>query len=465
MRHDVAETKEFYHHSIELINFRDELKRKYPKLGDVLNFNDTKIGKKFFEVELEKNGTACYERVNGKRQPRQTIRGLININDVLSPKLHFNHPEFQRIKQWFSEQSIRPDQTKGFLKGVRANVHGFEYHFGAGGIHGSLNRQAVYEDDEWEIWDWDVASYYPNLAITHRFFPAHLSEKFCDIYKEMFLTRREYKKGTPENAMYKLALNGVYGDSNNVWSPFYDTQYTMAVTINGQLLLCMLAEWLTCLPDMSRNPNVEMLQINTDGLTIRIRKELVPWMRDVCRYWENQTGLELESARYCSMFIRDVNNYLAVDAEKPDKIKRLGAYAYETPMENIATRELPWHKDHSKRVVAMAAEAQMVFHKPIDEFILNHRDLFDFQCSVKVPRSSRLKHGDDFIQNTSRYYVSRGGEYLYKVMPPLKGKTEDRKIGVEKGWTTTITNNIDDFRWDNLNWYYYIEEAKKLIVK
>ena len=468
MWNDVSETLRFYYFSIKLINFRDELKRKYPDLGDVVNFNDTKIGKKFFEMKLSSNGTQCYERVNGRRQPRQTIRDRINIGEILSPKLSFRHHEFQRVHQWFMEQSIRPDQTKGFFKGVSANVHGFDYDFGTGGIHGSLHKQAVHADNEWEIWDWDVASYYPNLAITHRFYPAHLSETFCDIYQDMFQTRREYKKGTAENVIYKFGLNGVYGDSNNVYSPFYDPQYTMGVTINGQLLLCMLAEWLSCVDGgnrgMLQNPGVQMLQINTDGLTIKIRKELIPWMNDVCAYWEQHTGLELESAQYRSMFIRDVNSYLAVDAHKPDKIKRIGAYGYETPINNPTTRERPWHADHSMLVIRRAVEAYLVDGVAISDFIMSHTDPFDFQCSVKVPRSSRLHWGQDRIQNTTRYYVSTDGKPLNKIMPPLKGKSEERTIGVEAGWNVTVTNDISNFRWDNVNWYYYINEAKKLIV-
>lgn len=469
MCHDVNETLKFYLYSIKLIAFRDDLASKFPDLGDVLNFNDTKIGKKFFEIQLEKAGTPCYERVSGKRQPRQTIRDKIRISEILSPKIHFRHPEFQRIHDWFASQSIRPDQTKGFLKGVSANVHGFEYDYGTGGIHGSINRQAVRECDEWEIWDWDVASYYPNLAITHRFFPAHLSETFCDVYADMFHTRRQFAKGTPENATYKLALNGVYGDSNNIWSPFYDPQYTMGITINGQLLLCVLAEWLSCINGTENNPGVEMLQINTDGLTIRIRKELVPWMHDVCKYWEQHTGLELESARYRSMFIRDVNSYIAVDHEKADKIKRIGAYGYETPMENLTTRERAWHANHSALVIPKAAEAAMVHGTPVEEFIMSHGDPFDFQSSVKVPRSSKLRCGDEQIQNTTRYYVSTDGAPLYKIMPPTStmvrnGKNTERQIGVEAGWTVTPTNDMNDFKWDNLCWLYYIEEANKLVI-
>ena len=463
---DVSETLRFLHASIEQIRFRDELATQYPDLGDVLNFNDTKIGKKFFERELERNGVECYERINGRRQPRQTRREQIALKDVISPKVSFRHPEFQRVHAWLSDQVLTRQmiddslsetvETKGVFKGLSATIDGFGFHFGTGGIHGSLESTVVVADDEWEIWDWDVASYYPNLAISNRFFPAHLSETFCDIYQNVFQMRRQYPKGSAENAMLKLALNGVYGDSNNKYSVFYDPQYTMSITVNGQLFLCMLAETL-----MS-HPLIEMIQINTDGLTVKIHKTAVDWMKEVCRVWESHTSLELESAQYSRMFIRDVNSYIA---EKTNgKLKRIGAYAYETWFDDPHTRERGWHQDHSMLVVRKAAEAAMIRGVPVSDFVKAHRDPFDFQLSVKVPRSSRLVWGDDPIQNTTRYYVSTDGRPLTKVMPPLKGQTDERHMSVQAGWRVTPTNDMRDFRWENLNWLFYIREAEKLVI-
>ena len=83
------------------------------------------------------------------------------------------------------------------------------------------------------------------------------------------------------------------------------------------------------------------------------------------------------------------------------KIKRIGAYAYVTPLEDPFTRELGWYKDHSMRVVAMAAEAEMVRGIPVAEFIMGHRDPFDFMLSIKVPRSSRLEADGHTVQNTT----------------------------------------------------------------
>lgn len=476
MCHDVAETTKFYLSSLDQIRFRDELAEKYPDMNDVLNMNDTKIGKKFFERELERNGTPCYHRPNGRREPRQTWRESIALRDVISPRVTFQHPEFQRVKAWLESQTLTrsqvtdalsPVETKGVFKDVSATIDGFTYDFGTGGIHGSLHGTAVHEDDQWEIWDWDVASYYPNLAIANRLFPKHLSESFCTVYEQVYQMRKQHRKGTAENAMLKLALNGVYGDSNNKYGPFYDPQYTMSITVNGQLLLCMLAEWLTQVNGVEANNVVKMIQINTDGLTVRVKKPYVEWMKEVCSAWETATGLELESVRYSSMFIRDVNSYIAVKHD--GGLKRIGAYAYETPHDDPYTRERQWHQDHSMLVVRKAAEAQMVHGTPVADFIMNHRDPFDFCLTAKVNRTAnghpcRLFHGDTQIQNTSRYYVSTVGEYLKKEMVK-KNQTESSYTDMQSGWTVAVVNDMDDFDWSTVNWLYYIEEAKKLVVE
>ena len=307
-----------------------------------------------------------------------------------------------------------------------------------------------------DIIDFDVASYYPSLAITGGYYPAHLGEAFPKVYRELFERRQKLDKRSGESAMLKLAMNGVYGDSNSIYGCFFDTQYTMTITINGQLLLCMFAE--ACLAA----DGVTIIQANTDGITLKVRKDRRAYVEQCAEWWQGHTGLVLESVDYASMHIRDVNNYLAVK-KKDGSVKRIGTYAYVTPLEDPFTRELGWHKDHSMRVVAMAAEAEMVRGIPVAEFIMNHRDPFDFMLSIKVPRSSRLMADDVQVQNTTRYYVSTRGVYLRKIMPGLKGGPE-RSFDVQKGWTVGICNDVADFDWATVNYLSYITEARKLLI-
>lgn len=291
-------------------------------------------------------------------------------------------------------------------------------------------------------------SYYPSLAISNRLYPAHLGEEFCDIYADMKQQRLAFKKGTPENLMLKLALNGVYGDSNNKFSPFYDPQYTMSITVNGQLLLCMLYE------SLREVPGLKLIQMNTDGLTVKVPRKHLPLVEEKRVAWQTLTKLDLEEAIYRFMHIRDVNNYIAVGED--GKVKRKGAYEYD----------IEWHQNHSSLVVKKAAEAKIVHGRDIREFIFEHTDDFDFLLRTKVPRGSVLLadygHGlTEVLQNITRYYVAKQGPELVKMMPPIKDKW--RKIAVNKGLCVAECNKFTGIDRENLNYDWYIEQAEKLL--
>lgn len=447
--HDLKATLMFYKHSKKLIDFRRELSAKYGR--NFMNHNDTKIGKDYFIMELEKSGIQCFEP--GSRKPRQTHRLSIALNSVIFPYVRFEQPEFNRVLNWLRQQVIT--ETKGVFTDLSADINGFSFDFGTGGIHGSIESQTIRSTENYVIIDLDVASFYPNLAISNELFPAHLGKQFCTIYKNVYDMRSSYPKGTPENAMLKLALNGVYGDSNNVYSPFYDPAYTMAITINGQLLLCMLAEELLKIPGLS------MIQANTDGLTVYVPRVFTGQVEQVRHSWEKLTRLQLEEAIYDVMFIRDVNNYIAV-YEGGKKVKRKGAYCHSV--------DLGWHQNHSMQVVAKAAEAALVHNKDIRDFITSHEDIHDFMLVTKVPRNSKLLWGDKQVQNITRYYVSTDGAPLTKVMPPLAKSLKlnpdapERRMSVCKGWLTTECNDMKRFNRATLNYDFYIKEAEKLVA-
>lgn len=447
--HDLKATLMFYKHSKKLIDFRRELSAKYGR--NFMNHNDTKIGKDYFIMELEKSGIQCFEP--SSRKPRQTHRPSIALNSVIFPYVRFEQPEFNRVLNWLRQQVIT--ETKGVFTDLSADINGFSFDFGTGGIHGSIESQTIRSTENYVIIDLDVASFYPNLAISNELYPAHLGKQFCTIYKNVYDMRSSYPKGTPENAMLKLALNGVYGDSNNVYSPFYDPAYTMAITINGQLLLCMLAEELLKIPGLS------MIQANTDGLTVYVPRVFTGQVEQVRHAWEKLTKLQLEEAIYDVMFIRDVNNYIAV-YEGGKKVKRKGAYCHSV--------DLGWHQNHSMQVVAKAAEAALVHNKDIRDFITSHEDIHDFMLVTKVPRNSKLLWGDKQVQNITRYYVSTDGAPLTKVMPPLAKSLKlnpdapERRMSVCKGWLTTECNDMKRFNRATLNYDFYIKEAEKLVA-
>jgi hypothetical protein len=553
--HDVKETIKFYEASKNQIEFREKLQTDYGM--NAINWNDVKIGKEYFVMELEKAGVDCYS--GGK--PKQTKRTYIDLVDCIFPYVKFERPEFNAILEWLRKQRIT--ETKGVFSDIMEHelgevakyalmtvkseklktkptdveieqfkkdkplcwieeielkakipkkdgggfkkaywlrwrvaeslnvvINGLCYVFGTGGIHASLEKQVICSDDEYIIEDEDVSSFYPNLAIKNRIYPEHLAEKFCDVYEYLYELRKTYPKQAVENGMLKLALNGTYGASNDQFSPFYDPMFTMQITINGQLSLCMIVEQLLKLEGM------QIIQCNTDGLTFKRKRSDEEKVRSIVEWWQDTTKLELERNDYSKMVLRDVNSYVAVYLN--GKLKSKGAYEW---------KDLPHHKNQSSLIVKMAAEAYLSDNTDPEEFIRGHKDKYDFMLRTKVPRSSKLVLVDDTgkdnqVQNICRYYISTKGMEMVKVMPPtsptkteevwvnhqtmeevtISSKTDiakyekkgfvfsyetetpcdDRRFVVESGWKVKVTNDINAFGWD-IDYQYYIEKAWKLI--
>lgn len=496
-KHDVIETKKFALISMDAINFRNRLTDTLR--GDVLNFNDTKIGAKILEQRL--GDDVCYFDDLGRRAPRQTFRESIRLNEIIFPYIQFRDAEFNRILSWMRQQTLTADEltenikTKGVFTGVSANVGGLDFHFGTGGIHGSVSAQRFASDTEYVICDVDVAALYPSIAIVNRLYPEHLGDAFVREYAQLPIERSKHAKGTVENAAFKLAANGTYGNSNNKYSVFYDPKFTMAITINGQLLLCMLAERLLTVDTL------RIIQINTDGITYRIRRDQVPHAELMQQIWQRITHLTLEQTHYSRMWIRDVNNYVAETID--GKLKQKGAYWFPVKFPDDVSNASPpaWHKDFSALVSIKAAVDHMVNGTDIERFVYAHREPFDFMCRAKVDRSSHLYIGDKETQRITRYYVALNGGPMRKVSPPIgeagtykrrngisdaewhdvlgqikpgtwderihtknKSRYETREFGIEAGFNVTECNVASRFDFANVNYEWYIERARKLVI-
>lgn len=509
--HDVKETKRFALYSMAAINFRIGI---IPTFGiEALNFSDVKIGAKMFEQRL--GDEPCYDRSNGRKQKRQTPRFKIALADIIFPYIKFNNPEFQRVLDFMKQQVLTPDdlddpdaqiKTKGVFKGLTANVGGIEFVFGTGGVHASVSAQKFIASGDWIIRDIDVKALYPNVAIKNRLYPEHLGEPFITVYEGISAERDLYKKGTTENATLKLANNGPWGQSNNRYSVFYDPKYAMTIPINGQLMICMLAEWLMTVP------TIQLIQANTDGITYRIHRDHEPAAAALCRQWEAFTLLKLEDADYSRMWIRDVNNYVAEPVvpfgqNEPPAYKLKGAYWHPDPLDyakSISQSSPPcWYKDFNPVIVQRAANAAMIHGIDPATYIRAHSDPFDFMLRIKVDRASKLLLGGAPIQSTTRYYVARQGAQMIKISPPPPGATvgdfkraskipdalyneviasiapgtwderihtknksryDDRSTSIQAGWQVAECNDARNFRFDNVNYDFYIAEARKLII-
>ena len=507
-KHDVQETKRFAQLSSDAINFRMGLISQFGV--DVLNWNDTKIGE---QMVIQKLGDdVCYDRSSGRRQTRQTPRSRIALADIIFSYIKLENPEFARILEYMrgkvlTAEDVRADDegtplltTKGAFTDLKAVVKGVEYNYGVGGIHGSVERKTIRAGNGFIIRDIDVAALYPSIAIVNNLAPAHLGSEFVRVYSELPKERKRWqkekgKKCAEANAL-KLASNGVYGKSNSVFSPFYDPQFTMSITVNGQLLLTMLIEKLI------EVPTLQVIQANTDGVTYYIHESYEPLAAALCREWETLTKLTLEDTDYSAMFIRDVNNYIAIS--KSGAVKLKGAYWTPDPCnyhQSISDAQpVSWHKNFSNVVSIRAAVAKMVYGIDIEQFIRMTLNPYDFLSSVKVNRSDKLLWGRQEVQRNTRFYVSTAGFDLVKQMPPAgplgaykkangvsdllysqvmrstggqwdervctknQSKYEIRETAVMAGYKVQVCNDISDFDWKTVNYEWYVQEAEKLVL-
>lgn len=252
-------------------------------------------------------------------------------------------------------------------------------------------------------------------------------------------------------------------------------------------------------------PTIRLIQVNTDGITYYIHRDYLDQAKEIEKRWEQFTCLVLEDASYTRMWIRDVNNYIA---ESPDgSLKQKGAYWHPDPLryiESIAEAQPPaFHKDHSAPIIQRAAVVAMVHGIAPETYIRAHTNPFDFMLRAKVGRSDRLMLGDTEQQRITRYYVSMDGKPLLKVSPPAKGanvgeykrangvseavfrsvlatlapgqwderihtknksKYEMRQTGINAGFLATECNVATHFQFANLNYDWYVNEARKLII-
>lgn len=480
--HDLDETEKFLEICEPAIDMRREYLEDGTLFGDVLNYSDVKIGTEYLITRIGRQ--KCYS--GGK--PKQTFREFIEFGRIIFPKIFYRTEPYNEVIEWYRKQTYYVGKENG-INLVRV-LCGLEFHFGVGGLHASASNKIFYSDDDYQIIDIDVAGMYVAVGIVNRLAPEHLGESFITSYKGIKDDRARYPKNSGKNKALKLAGNGAYGNSNNPYSPLYDPKYTFTVTVNGQLQILQLVEMIDLIPDC------ELIQANTDGITVRVLKKNIHWFEMWCREWEKMTDLVLEEVKYKSMWIRDVNNYIAEKTNGELKLK--GAYWYP---EKLADYEGVWNKDFSNLASIKAAVLVITKGYTAEVAIKLVTDKFDFMLRYKATGESRLFIGEEEQLKTVRYYVAVDGAPMKKVAPPKgeagqfkrkngitteyfetimkeigKDKHDDRihtknkskygitETAVQSGWKVKECNKASKFDWTSVDWNFYIEETKKLII-
>ena len=444
---DVKSTKQIMFLCKDQIDLRRQLTDEYGI--DLYSASEPRISKELFLLFLsEQTGIKKYEL-----RKMRTNRLKITVRDIILPYIEFKTATFQNLLKKFQDVVIYPGETKGGFK-YSVRYKGVQTDFGLGGVHGARSTKVYEANQEMIIMTSDVTSFYPNLAIRNKWAPAHLpKEEFCNLYEWFFEERKKIPKKDPKNYVYKIILNSTYGLSNDENSFLYDPEFTMRITINGQLSLTMLYEMIC-----EEIPNALPLMQNTDGLETMIPKHYEDKYMEICRRWEKLTNLQLEHDKYSKIILGDVNNYIAITEDGKSKCKGRFEFA-----------NLAMHKNKSFLVIPKAIHAYFVDGIKPEDYIKSNTDIFDFCGGVKIKGDwnfyeHKVVSGEyliEKVQHTIRYFISKTGSKVIK-----KNNTDNREIQIEAGkWLQTLMIDYKEkpFSEYDINYDYYLDKINKEI--
>jgi hypothetical protein len=435
---DVFATLELWKLAIDQnkISIRETLSKEY-KIN-LRNADDVKIGSNLFAKILSKDMNIDMSELLKMR----TILHEVHIKDLLLD-MSFESKELKIVHNYFLNKTVINTKNAFHIEQKYRNV---KLVYGTGGIH-SLSDPGVYESNEdFIIIDVDVSSFYPNLSIVNDFKPHHLGNSFTKIYKHIYEERKVIPKSNPLNLAYKLMLNGSYGKSNSEHSFLYDKSFMLSITTNGQLLLSKLIEML-CEPFSEQD--VQIIAVNTDGVTLRLRKSLKPKILDISKEWEKLTNLELEYAYYSKVVQRDCNNYLAIYCDEegnvnPNKVKIKTKGAFEIDKE--------LHKNHSSRIIPICLLHYFVNKTPSQDIINNY---LEFSNRMNSGENSKLiVNGNPIIYHG-----------IYDFFKEVKSKTSDKKGDSEIIFMNVSKGIISENKLQKINRYLVSNRGGRLLKK
>lgn len=279
----------------------------------------------------------------------------------------------------------------------------------------------VKENDEWALINVDAGSFYPNLmvawkglsrAIPHPELFYSLIKKRLDLKAEIapfedkygkhqeLAPREEYEhyvECKETSQAIKLILNTTYGASGNKYLELYDPYMTTYTCRLGQLLLTALANNLY---NQIGGKNIKIIQTNTDGALVYIRREYIELMKAIGAEWERITHIPLEFENEHEIWQRDVNNYIMGKANGRAKTK--GGF-FVTDMQQPGYNRV-------RPLDAYVCREAMI------EFIVNGKDIVEhIYAETDISKFCVTCHKGSFSGIIRKFNDDRDHEVLHKV--------------------------------------------------
>lgn len=282
------------------------------------------------------------------------------------------------------------------------------YTMGIGGLHSCEKSICHVADDDTELFDRDVISFYPELIVQCGLAPKNMGASFSRVYGQFLNDRKWAKKqgNATLSQTLKIALNGTFGKLGSRYSVLYAPDLLIQVTVTGQLVLLMMIEAM----EMASIP---VVSANTDGIVIKCPKSKRARMLEIVAAWEKATNLETEETPYKALYSRDINNYIAL--KKNGGFKAKGTFTEAGLMKN------------PQNDICSTAVAKLLEHgTPIAETIIRCTDIRKFVTIQKVTgggiKITDTKYDDTLTPAKQRDFLLANGWRLTVAGPVAKCK-------------------------------------------
>lgn len=367
-----------------------------------------------------------------------------------------------------------------FLAEELIKIGNTEYQMGIGGLHSQEKKSGFAEDDEYVLFDRDVASFYPRIILNLGLFPAHLGKRFLKIYgaivdrrlaakeeagklkKEIEELEKSIKESNSRSELreerlvelkadwkrvntitegLKITINGLFGKFGNRYSIVFSPNLLIQTTITGQLSLLLLIAWM-------EEAGFQVISANTDGIIIRVKRSRMDDYHAVIKAWEKATAFQTEETPYAGVYSKDVNNYFAI--KRDGSVKRKGLYAKA----GLIEKKNPFFEICGDAVAEYIAKGT-----PMLQTIKGCRDIKKF-VNVRTVRGGATKDGK-YLGKAIRFYISKKTQTAIHYKIPNAHGTHNMVPKSQNGMP--LMELPEEFPADSIDYAWYLKECRQIL--
>lgn len=424
--HDIDNICNILDENTDRINARIKVEEIYNE--DIFDAHEGVVGARLMKALYLKKNSLRWADIKDKRNDVKYVK----LGDVILPGICFKDEKLQQFLDELKGETISPTDNWWkciALKKIMLTIN-------LAGLRMNTPPIKLESDQDGDVYNIDVASFYPSMLVAYGIKPKQVNDVFLDIFKGILANRLAFKKTDKDvSDCMKYMLNGIIGQFmiENSW--LYDPEASLKIRINGALLMLMLVERLY---EVS-----EIYCVTIDGMFIKsFETDSLEKIRHVVNEWSELSKLNADIVKYDNVYMLNNNDYVADSTTK-------GFFSYQRNNGRSGTPD----------IIRIAVTENLLRGIPTNETVMEHGDIRDF--FVSTSSNDNLEWNGEIFKN-ARYYYSNE-QKLCKI-EKKSDFSEPERVPVTN-YGVTVVDKIPDGIPDNINYQYYVSEANRITNK